>query len=105
MKSRLDWNRNQSQAIDLLRFPLMVIVVFGHTLLTTVSVEKADFPLLSGQGVYNALSVMFTYVIPHMTVPVFFMMSGYLFFRNFNVWSWQVYREKLRKRFWTLLVP
>ncbi|MCQ2093671.1 MAG: acyltransferase [Bacteroidaceae bacterium] len=105
MKSRLDWNRNQSQAIDLLRFPLMVIVVFGHTLLTTVSVEKADFPLLSGQGVYNALSVMFTYVIPHMTVPVFFMMSGYLFFRNFNLWSWQIYREKIRKRFWTLLVP
>ncbi len=105
MESRIDWSRNQSQTFDLLRFPLMILVVFGHLLIITTSIDEADFPLLSGHGIYNALCILFSYVIPHMTVPTFFIISGYLFFRNINVWSWQLYKEKLRKRFRTLFIP
>ena len=105
MEAKTDWSRNQSEAIDLLRFPLMILVVWGHLLITTTSIDKADFPLLSGHGIYNALCIMFSYVIPHMTVPTFFIISGYLFFRNINEWSWQAYKEKLIKRLRTLLIP
>ncbi len=105
MKSKTNWSRNQSQAIDLLRFPLMILVVFAHLLITTTSIDKAEFSLLSGHGIYNALCILFSYVIPHMTVPTFFIISGYLFFRNINEWSWQAYKEKLIKRFRTLLIP
>ncbi|MCQ2073331.1 MAG: acyltransferase [Bacteroidaceae bacterium] len=105
MESKIDWSRNQSQAIDLLRFPLMIMVVFGHMMITTTAVDHAEFSLLSGQGIYNALCICFSYVVPHMTVPTFFIISGYLFFRNINVWSWQTYKEKIRKRFHSLLIP
>lgn len=105
MDSKIDWSRNQSQAIDLLRFPLMILVIAAHMLLTTVSVDKADFPLMSGQGIYNALCIMFSSVIPHLPVPTFFIISGYLFFRSIDAWSWNGYKDKLKRRFHTLLIP
>lgn len=105
MDSRIDWSRNQSQAIDLLRFPLMILVIAAHMLLTPVSIYKADFPLMSGQGIYNALCIMFSSVIPHLPVPTFFIISGYLFFRNNDAWSWSTYKDKLKRRVRTLLIP
>jgi fucose 4-O-acetylase-like acetyltransferase len=38
-------------------------------------------------------------------MPVFFIMSGYLFFANVDVWNFMVYKTKLWRRMKTLLIP
>lgn len=38
-------------------------------------------------------------------VPVFFMLSGFLFFRNCDILSWHTYKRKVKSRIKTLLVP
>ncbi|MDR3137899.1 MAG: acyltransferase [Tannerellaceae bacterium] len=84
----------QSQVIDLLRFPLIVGVVFIHIKLSTVS----------GTGVYEAFRRLFSDILAGVSVPLFFIISGYLYFRNVD-FSKQVYTKKLKRRIKTLLVP
>lgn len=95
----------QSRAIDLLRFPMAVFVVFIHMSPPTIPPLDADFPLLSEQGIYNLLAVIVSHVISQVAVPVFFLISGFLFFRNFNEWSWQKYGKKMKSRFRSMLLP
>lgn len=97
----------QSQVIDWLRFPLAVAVVFIHSLgtlpLDDVSVMQAD--PLSGMSLYNWLRIFGSHVVTHIAVPTFFVISGFLFFRNMQRWDVRAYRKKLKSRFRSLLVP
>jgi surface polysaccharide O-acyltransferase-like enzyme len=56
----------------------------------------------------SPLTEFLTNIVSHgmarIAVPLFFLMSGYLFFLGFQ-WSWRNYGTKLRKRAGTLLVP
>ena len=92
-----------SVRLDLLRFPLIVGVVFIHA-----SAIKVGF---SGGSVGLAQPVFwvdfirnFISLIASLSVPVFFLMSGYLFFMNFK-FSKSSYILKLKKRLKTLLIP
>ncbi|MGI6219266.1 MAG: acyltransferase family protein [Bacteroidaceae bacterium] len=86
----------QSKTISLLRFPLIVAVVFIHC--TLEGALPAPTPL------YQTLVHIIKETFCRIAVPLFFFMSGFLFFykRDFNR---TVYAEKLRKRARTLLVP
>ena len=103
--SQVDWNENLSKSIDLLRFPLAVWVLFAHMGPTMVNAFSADFSFFSLHGIYNFLGFFLSKAIGIVTVPAFFMISGYLFFANFNEWSWEGYKKKIKNRFWTLIVP
>ncbi|MDR2862792.1 MAG: acyltransferase, partial [Puniceicoccales bacterium] len=93
----------QSKLIDILRFPLMVAVLLTHI----------DFPYAGWEGstawfLYTALNR----ILGCVGVPLFFFISGYLFFRkttathptaaSFPISLWL---EKIRKRTRTLVVP
>lgn len=103
--TNIDWEKNQSQTIDLLRFPLVICVVFIHMFPYITLVTNMDFPMLSSHGIYNILGIIFSNVLPSIAVPSFFLFSGYLFFANFKDWSWNGYKEKLRRRVKSLLIP
>ncbi len=73
----------QSRTIDLLRFPMAVMVVFIHMNPVVVKWADADFSLISGNGLYNLLGILISNILTHMAVPTFFLISGFLFFLKF----------------------
>lgn len=100
-----DYTRLQSQTINVLRFPLALGVVFIHMTPATVAPIDASFPLASPQGIYNLILIVTSHVIPVVAVPLFFFISGLLFFLNFDGASFDGYRKKLKSRFSSMLVP
>lgn len=88
----------QSRTIEWLRYPLMVLIVIIHTdtaLLLSMPVGSGFSPVLYG--------VLRTVI--RIAVPMFFIFSGYWFFRHPEEFNLQVYRSKLAKRVRSLLVP
>ena len=79
--------------IQRLRFPLAVMVVFIHS---------GNRPFVDGGEWFR---VMFADVIPAIAVPLFFLISGYLFFQGLERWNWDNWRKKMRRRVHTLLIP
>ena len=104
-KSNIDWVKNQSQTIDILRFPMIICVIFIHMVPNTTSLLNADFPLLSSHGIYNLIEITFSHMAERIAVPIFFFFSGYLFFANFKTWSWNLYHKKIKSRVKTLFIP
>ena len=94
-----------SATIDLLRFPLAIMVIFIHMNPEVSNLFDADFSLISGHGIYNVTGVLLSHVLTHVAVPTFYLISGFLFFINFQKWSWEGYKKKLSSRIKTLLVP
>lgn len=85
-----------SDVISFLRFPLIVGVVFIHS--------EPNLFFQGNPGIYYSfLYSLFSCVIAGCAVPLFFMFSGYLFFKNgFDA---NIYLTKLRKRAKTILTP
>ena len=86
--------------ISQLRFPLAAMVVLIHCSMmkyigTAAGAEETFRMLVHG------LSVGLT----SLAVPLFFAMSGYLFFHGTDRFTWEVYAEKLKRRLKTLLIP
>lgn len=80
---------NESQTIDRCRFPLAILVVVLHA--------------YSVSGGY--VSIALSHVLAHIAVPCFFFISGYLFFYRIEHWDFSIYKNKIRKRIKTLLIP
>jgi len=101
----IDSDKLQSATIDLLRFPLAIMVIFIHMSPGVINLIDADFSSISGHGIYNVIGILLSHVLTHIAVPTFYLISGYLFFINFQKWSWEGYKKKLNSRIKTLLVP
>ncbi|TGX82354.1 acyltransferase [Palleniella muris] len=80
---------NKNLAIEALRLPLIILVVFIH--------ENPTFDSLG----YWGLTVN---TIAQVAVPCFFLIAGY-FFIGRGPLTWEIYKAKLSKRARTLLVP
>ncbi|MBQ2878868.1 MAG: acyltransferase [Bacteroidaceae bacterium] len=95
----------QSDAIDFLRFPLAIAVIFIHSGIPVTNFIDFEGSLFSMSGLLNLLGIVFSHVLTHIAVPVFFLISGFLFFYNFKNFSWNGYKSKLKSRFYTLFIP
>lgn len=87
----------QSETIKWLRFPLIIGIVFIHN--NTILNQNISYP----QWVITIIS-LFGNVLPRICVPLFFIISGYLFFLNLD-YSYKGYLHKIHRRFYTLLIP
>lgn len=94
----------QSLRLNLLRFPLIIGVIFIHASTSTavfsdrvIGVNQTDF-------VTDFIINFISNGVARIAVPLFFLMSGYLFFVGFE-WSKERYFLKLRARIKSLLVP
>ena len=101
----MDSVKLQSSTIDLLRFPLAIMVIFIHMNPDVINLVDADFSLISEHGLYNVTGILLSHVLTHIAVPTFYFISGFLFFFNFQEWSWDGYKKKLYRRIKTLFVP
>lgn len=90
-----------SQKIKVISFIAIILVVFQHAINFTGYIDPAS----SYIGQINANSI-FQYIIGYgfsrSAVALFFLLSGYLFFRNFHI---SLYGSKLWSRVRSLLVP
>lgn len=83
-----------SQTISNLRFPLMVGVVAIHLGMSNTGFPAADI-----------ISKLFSGLIPSSCVPLFFLISGFLFFWKVKDFSLKTYGKKIKNRLRTLVIP
>lgn len=81
----------QSRTISVLRFPLILGVIFIHS--------------LPGGGVPDFLGALLSEEMTQIAVPTFFFISGFLFFYGTDSLDGDVYRSKMIKRWKTLVLP
>jgi peptidoglycan/LPS O-acetylase OafA/YrhL len=94
-----------SESINMLRFPLAILVVFVHGFGADIDVSELHASGLTGLAVYDYIRLFFSVVIARSAVPIFFIISGYLLFRKVEEYSKQVYVGKLKKRWHSLVIP
>ena len=104
-EASLDRAKLQSATIDFLRFPMAVAVVMIHVNPQVMPLNEADFPLLSADGLFNVVAIGLSHVLARIAVPVFFLLSGMLFFLNMRQLNWGGYCAKLKSRVHTLIIP
>lgn len=92
-----------SKTINCLRFPLIVGIVFLHNHMETVNIQghiiKFDtWPWMS------LIMKLFSDVLAAVCVPLFFFISGFLFFYRTR-FTHETYMQKIKRRYHTLFVP
>lgn len=96
-------NKKLLDTIAILRFPCTCMVVFIHShfskFVNGSVISLSEFPL------YSNLSYLISEVLCRIAVPFFFVSSGYLFFFKPEVFNFATYKNKIKKRIYTLLIP
>ncbi len=87
-----------SKRIDVLRLILIALVVIGHGY-RVVSAMVPD----PGTGIRVVVAI-FNENITHAAIPLFFIISGFLFLRKFDL-SVEAYVTMCRKKLFSLLIP
>ena len=90
-------SKQRLSAVPLLKFMLILGVVMIHC-----TVRTSYAPGESAAG-YNVVQFMVS--LARVSVPAFFIISGYLFFYQFDNFNFTLYKDKLRSRYRTLFVP
>lgn len=95
----------RSQSLDLLRFPLAIIIVAVHVFNSnSISVQNRIYEV-SSFSLYNDFLLFVDGFLRGISVPVYFFISGYVFFIGVNEFTKDVYFKKIRNRIFTLLIP
>lgn len=102
MKKESDFSQ-LSQTIDFLRFPLMVAVVVIHCKYSPWLQPKM-FAEMGGGKIYLYFSELLSGVFCSIAVPIFFAISGFLYFHNFEL-TWNCYFKKSKRRVKSIFIP
>lgn len=94
-----------SRTILFLRFPLIIAVIFIHTQLNEAIINGITLTNGYKFPIYNLFFHIITNEITQIAVPLFFFISGFLFFYKTSIFNKNEYVKKLKKRFKSLLVP
>lgn len=94
-----------SYTIQVLRFPMAILVVAIHANVLTVVINGS--PLLDSEPFSVAGKVIgfIVGILSQPAVPVFYVLAGYLFFYKTDTFNVGCYLSKLKRRFRSLLVP
>lgn len=97
-------NKIQLDIITSIKFPLIVGVILIHSILSDI-MFSGNLIEVDSYKVYNVISYIFSDLLGKLCVPLFFFISGFLFFYKVEDFSITIYKEKLAKRAKSLLVP
>ena len=100
------FNRD-SKVINSIRFPLacMVVILHSYVAVQGFHISQLEWINLTGVETYSLVGITFSLVLTQVAVPLFFFISGYLFYRGLTNWSWEIYFDKLKRRIRTLIIP
>lgn len=97
-------NISRTDVLDLLRFPLAVIVVFAHVIdPANVAPMRSDVNLESMLSFQTFEHFVFAF-LKQQSVPIYFFISGVVFFHKFSL-SKDCILHKFRNRFKSLFLP
>lgn len=94
----------RSQALDLLRFPLALVIVFIHVCATRTVMAgdvSVNVNAMAGASVFFKIIDAF---LREQSVPIYFFISGYVFFLGVD-FTIKTYGKKLSNRVHSLLIP
>jgi surface polysaccharide O-acyltransferase-like enzyme len=97
-------NKELSRRLGILRFPLIVGIVFIHNYGTSVVLSGQEIRVRENSYLIYFIENLISMGVARTAVPLFFLISGYLFFYGLE-WNSQNYASKLRSRASSLLVP
>ncbi len=96
-------NNQLSTVLDVIRFPLIVWVLFAHIIPISPHVVPLE---LSWKSIYIFTTEFASHNFDLITIQIFFLISGYLFFLKApKQYDSQFFADQWRKRIRTLLVP
>lgn len=93
-----------SERLSVLRFPLIIGVVFIHAYGTEVGFSNGVVGVTNTGYWVDFCRDLISQGIARVAVPLFFLMSGYFFFLGFS-FSVNNYKTKVKSRLSTLLIP
>lgn len=88
-----------SEIISFIRFPMICGIILIHSKNNNFIEEGINLPI------YNFLSNILSDGIARICVPLFFFISGFLFFYKIEKWDMTIYKQKINKRKKSLLYP
>lgn len=94
-----------SETINFLRFPLIVGVVLIHSHFKDVTINGVNIMATGSLPVYTNISYFLSEILSRIAVPLFYLISGFLFFYKPEAFTLTTYRQKLKKRGQSLLIP
>lgn len=94
----------QSELIQAMRFPLIVLVLFEHSVRGDLDPMRWS---LDGANVFHFITELISHHICPIAVPCFFIFSGFFFFANLNEGQFDLHwlANKWKRRLRTLLIP
>lgn len=98
-------NANTSTTITILRFPLIVGVVLLHTYIIDRPIGGVVYVAHGEYPGFDLFAHVYQSEFGNMSVPLFFFISGFLFFSGLKTFSWQAIGIKLKRRVHSLLIP
>lgn len=98
-----DFNRI-SFVISTLRFPLIAAIVLIHTDMHNIIIGEVEYCPAGKYKDFEIIHHLFTNELARIAVPLYFLISGILFFRKPN-WGRAIYLSKLKSRIRSLLIP
>ncbi len=94
----------RSQCLDLLRFPLAVVVVAVHLLTAEGFVVQGQVVNVGDAPFFVAVYRVVDAFLRGQSVPIYFFIAGYVFFVGVD-FTRRTYLQKLQRRTKTLLIP
>lgn len=107
MSNRIECNSKEhtdnlhSQCLDLLRFPLAIVVLIVHVFSTTGGILNDSF---THSQLLPEVQRLVDVFLRGQSVPVYYFISGYVFFLG-KEFTKQTFLNKLKNRVGTLLIP
>ncbi len=98
-------DQKTSQAINMLRLPLAFLIVIGHANILKFPLRTGDLLVSYNYGIIKYPIHLFSDILFGPAVPLFFMISGFLFFVGVNKFDTATYKCKILSRARTLLIP
>lgn len=93
-----------SLRLKLLRFPPIIGVIYIHAYFSSITYSQGRLGTDTLDPVTEFIRTFISQGAARIAVPLFFLMSGYLFFANFR-WSKTTFHTKVATRMRTLLIP
>lgn len=97
-----------SASLDVLRFPLALIVVLVHVInIDDVGIywDGNLIGNISEGSTASSLKYIINVFTRGISVPVYLFISGFVFFKGMDCYSAQIYRNKINNRIRSLLIP
>lgn len=104
MIKELPYEQLQSDTIKLVRFPLIVGVVMFHMAFENIIIAGQKFINIADFPVFDYYKFFFDRVLA-VRIPLYFFISGYLFFNRADHFTKSDYVKKIKRRIDTLVIP